>query len=326
MRAAGDGQGRHGRHRRDKIGANASKDANRTEEGLRRLAAELAAAHAQADAAEDALPGKGKRDDDDPGDPSTRAQRIDAALASLAAERAAREAEEQAAAQAHLQAVRAGTPPPGRRPAGAEVAAAEAKVARVKAAYQEKLRERRRPSRPGRGRRPGSRRFPPMTSTGSAGPGRTWSGPGPWRAPAWRNTRNGRKTGRAVRNVTDPASRLMPLRGGGFVQGYNPQNVSSEDGLVIATRLTSSPAHSRFYEPLISQAQAAAAEMAAAGGPGTGDIGLALADAGYLSLHNLTCPGPDRLIATGNRRNLEKNARQGGEAGQPDGKTPRSPR
>jgi Transposase DDE domain len=48
--------------------------------------------------------------------------------------------------------------------------------------------------------------------------------------------------------------------------------------------------------------------LAAADGPGTGKIGLALADAGHLSEANLTCPGPDRLIATGKRRNLEKAA------------------
>ena len=44
-----------------KIAANASKDANRTEEGLRKLAAEMAARHAAADAEEDALFGKGRR-------------------------------------------------------------------------------------------------------------------------------------------------------------------------------------------------------------------------------------------------------------------------
>jgi hypothetical protein len=32
--------------------------------------------------------------------------------------------------------------------------------------------------------------------------------------------------------------------------------------------------------------------------------GTVLADAGYLSQANLTCPGPDRLIATGTRRGL----------------------
>ena len=44
-------------------------------------------------------------------------------------------------------------------------------------------------------------------------------------------------------------------------------------------------------------------------------IGLALADAGYCSEANLTCPGPDRLIATGKRRDLEKAARDPGHDG-----------
>src|SRR5258708_33891561 len=37
-------------------------------------------------------------------------------------------------------------------------------------------------------------------------------------------------------------------------------------------------------------------------------IKLFLSDAGYLSEHNLSIPGPDRLIATGKHRNLEKAA------------------
>jgi hypothetical protein len=41
-----------------------------------------------------------------------------------------------------------------------------------------------------------------------------------------------------VRNITDPDARLMPVRGGAFIEGYNTQNVTSEDGLVIATELT----------------------------------------------------------------------------------------
>jgi hypothetical protein len=45
-------------------------------------------------------------------------------------------------------------------------------------------------------------------------------------------------------------------------------------------------------------------------GRGGSGIGLVLADCGYLSGHNLTTPGPDRLIATGKRRKLEKAARQ----------------
>jgi hypothetical protein len=103
----------------------------------------------------------------------------------------------------------------------------------------------------------------------------------------------------------------MPVRGGGFIQGYNAQNVTSEDGLVIATRLTQDTGDARWYEPVVTAAAAAAAAMAGAGGPGGGTTGLVLADAGYLSVSNLASPGPDRLIATGKHRDLEKAARDG---------------
>ena len=35
------------------------------------------------------------------------------------------------------------------------------------------------------------------------------------------------------RNVTDPDSRLMPVRGGGFIQGYNCQDAASDDRLML---------------------------------------------------------------------------------------------
>jgi hypothetical protein len=129
-----------------------------------------------------------------------------------------------------------------------------------------------------------------------------------------------------VRNITDPDSRLMPVRGGGFIQGYNAQNVTSEDGLVIATELTDDPADCQWYEPMIAAALDAAAMMAAhrppaPGGepdsgpaPGPGQIGLVLSDAGYCSEANLTCDGPDRLIATGKHYDLEKAARAAADA------------
>jgi transposase len=101
-----------------KTGANASKDANRTEAGLRKLAQDLAARHAEQDAADDALLGDG-RGDDDPGDPFTRPERVAAALVGLEAGREAREAAERAAAREHLEAARDGAaaPPLPRRPA-----------------------------------------------------------------------------------------------------------------------------------------------------------------------------------------------------------------
>ena len=50
----------------------------------------------------------------------------------------------------------------------------------------------------------------------------------------------------------------MPVRGGGFIQGYNAQNMTSGDGLIIATELTDDPAD------MAVRADAGQAEEAAA--------------------------------------------------------------
>jgi hypothetical protein len=120
-----------------------------------------------------------------------------------------------------------------------------------------------------------------------------------------------------VRNITDPDSRLMPVRGGGFVQGYNAQNVTSEDGLIIATALANDPVDWQWFEPMLRRAEAAARLLAGhrPGRQNGGGIGLVLADAGYCSEANLTTSGPDRLIATGKLRDLEKAAHGGQTAG-----------
>ena len=158
-----------------------------------------------------------------------------------------------------------------------------------------------------------------------------------------------------MRNITDPDSRLMATRNG-KQQSYNGQQVTSEDLLVIATELTDDPTDMAWFEPMMAQAQEAAALILACQPPapaapaqGSGDAprepagtrraagqrgraarrpagtrratpasgdaprqpgqrgraappgtrrashsrnGLGLADAGYLSRHNLTCPGP----------------------------------
>ena len=110
----------------------------------------------------------------------------------------------------------------------------------------------------------------------------------------------------------------MPVRGGGFIQGCNAQNVSSADGLIIATGLTNDSADSRWFEPMVRAAEDAAALITTcrpAAGQDAARIGLMLADAGYCSEHNLTAPGPDRLIAVGKHRGLEHAARSGGAAG-----------
>src|SRR5258706_437553 len=151
-------------------------------------------------------------------------------------------------------------------------------------------------------------------------------------AAAARQARRERKQAAAkgpgpVRNITDPDSRLMKTRAG-FIQGYNAQNVTSEDGLIIATELTDDPADMAWFEPMMGQAEEAARLITghrpppasggqghpAEPGPGGGDgrnggtggssgenaaadlIGLALTDAGYCSEQNPTRARPDRLI------------------------------
>ena len=298
-----------------KIAASASKDANRTEEGLRKLAAELAARHAETDAAEeDALFGAG-RGDDDPGDPHTRRERVAAALASIEAERKAREAEEEAAraraAQA-VQAARAGTPVTGKPPAGSEVTLAEQALARARAGHQARAAAWHAAAAAGRR----ARGNPPAATEDytRVRAARTRLERAQAREAAREQDAQGGQDAPVRRNITDPGSRLMPVRGGGFIQGCNAQNVTSSDGLIIATRLTGDTTGTRWYEPMISDAAAAIAATSGA------QIGLVLADAGYLSGANLTCDGPDRLIATGKRRDLERRARQATDSA--DGQEP----
>ena len=307
-----------------KIAANASKSANRTGEGLPKLAGEAVAAHVAADAAEDELYGSGVRGDEVPREawqPRSRDSRIAAALAGLEAERAAAEAAEAARVEeyrARRQAgERAGCPP-----ASAAAELAEENLAQVIARQQAKVDD-----------------WQARNAASLATTGRPLRGSPP--VPAHRHCRVKEaaakvKATRArvaeaqrkaaekaaaakgpgpVRNITDPDSRLMPVRGGGFIQGYNTQNMPSQDGLIIATELTDEQADCPSFEPMLAKGQQAAALIAAhrpASSQDQDGIGLALADAGYCSEANLTCPGPDRLIATGKGRDLEKAARDPG--------------
>jgi hypothetical protein len=300
-----------------KIAASASKSANRGEKRLRELAEQAVAAHAAADAAEDELYGEGRRGDEVPEEagwsPRRRAERVVEALAQLEAEREAAEAERQAKAAEFRARQRAGERT-GPAPAGAEVALAEENLARVTAereAQLARLAEGRAAGAPRRGqagvedycrvRRAAAKVERARERAAEAErKAAAKAGPGP------------------VRNITDPDSRLMPTRNG-FIQGYNAQNVTSEDGLVIATELTDDTTDMAWFEPMMEKAAAAAALIAANRPPGPGPdgqdhdsgpggIGQALADAGYCSEANLTCDGPDRLIAVGKRRDLEKAA------------------
>jgi transposase len=304
-----------------KIAANASKSANRTEETLAKLAGQAVAAHGAADAAEDELFGEGRRGDEVPEDawsPRRRDERIRAALAGLKAEREAAAAEQAAKAEAFRERQRSGQRT-GPAPAQAAVELAQENLARVRAARAARLAEvegRCAAGQPDRRNRTAAiddycrvreaeakveaaKARAAEAERKAAEKAAAAKGPGP------------------VRNITDPDSRLMPVRGGGFIQGYNTQNAVSEDGLVIATELTDEQADCPWFEPMLGQARQAAALIAAhhpdAGpDPRPGGIELMLADAGYCSEANLTCPGPDRLIATGKGRDLEKAARDPG--------------
>src|SRR6516162_9374195 len=230
-----------------KIAASAAKAANRTEEGLRKLAAEAVAAHAAADAAEDALFGAGLRGDEVPEqawNPRSRDGRIRAALAGLEAERAAAQAAEAAKAEG-FRARQAAGQRTGCSPDSAAVELAEEKLARVTAAQQAKIDEWRarnaaslaaagRPA-PNPPRRPASAHCRVRAAAAQVEKARARAAEAGRRAAEKDKDRKGPGP---VRNITDPDSRLMPVRGGGFLQGYNAQNVTSEDGLIIATELT----------------------------------------------------------------------------------------
>ncbi len=313
-----------------KVAANASKAANRTGERLRKLAADLVAGHAATDAAEDELFGVDRRGDEVPpgaASPTSRDERIRQALAELEAERQATGAERDAQARACLEALESGQPPAGGAPASAAVAAARLRLGRAEAAQRALIAARE--ARDAQARAAGHRGYRgkrPAALDAHAGVAKARAALA--RAEA-RAAEAGRKAAAKkgpgpVRNITDPDSRLMPVRGGGFIQGYNAQNDVSEDGLIIATELTCDTTDTAWFEPMLRAAEDAAALIAAhqpapgqaasadhgAGRAGS-PVGLFLADAGYCSEHNLTLPGPDRLIATGKHRDLEKAARAG---------------
>jgi transposase len=133
------------------------------------------------------------------------------------------------------------------------------------------------------------------------------------------------KTEGPMANTTDPQSRMQPVRGGGWVQGYNCQAVTAADGLIVATGVGISPVDNQYYRDMIEKAVAAAELITAHRPPDTSDeasaesIGIVLADAGYCTKDNLTAPGPDRLIATGKARDLHTAASENpAQAAPPD--------
>ena len=277
-----------------KIAADASLARNRDGDWIRREVAKLMALTSEDDeqpaaGGSDALPGIEPAGEIS--SPTGRLARLEAALAVIEAQDAA--AETQAARQVHAAAAHAeqGRQMTGRKPknqplvvlARAEIEhrVALERVERMQAARAAKL--------------------------AAATPGQTPKGPPfPCRIRAATDTlhkaqsrlaaaRTAAETARAAArraNVTDPDSRIMTTKDG-WVQGYNAQAIVNPNQIVLAHDVSQNANDVELYEPMNDTLT----ETLSAAGI-TAEVELELADAGYCSEHNLTCPGPDRLIAT----------------------------
>jgi len=333
--AAKAGLGRFGTIAIDgtKIAANASVDANRSEAWLRGQVESILAEAGRVDAAEDAEHGS-RRGDEPPeefADPDARAAKIQAALAEINAERAAAA---QAAAEQSEQAARkraeidAGQPGPGRKSAELEVHAAAARLDRLSAAQQAKLdahATRIATARTAGDRLPAGRAPAPVDQHSGIVQARAALAAAEARAAAHarRQAEKAAAAGPARANLTDPGSRLLPTRRG-WIQGYNVQVAVTDDQLIVATAVGQNTGDMQEFIPMLTAAERAAADCAAATGRADITIDTALADAGYASENNLTAPGPDRLIAVGRGSRQHHDAlRRPAEGDPPPGASPR---
>jgi transposase len=327
-----------------KIAASASKEANRTEAGLRKLAAKVMADARKAAAADEAqeppLPGTDLLLGAEAApDPRSRAGRVAACLQELEAEREAAEAQAREQGQAYLQALAAGTAK-GRPPAAAAAAAQQVRLERLTAAQEAALAAwqarkaagqapGRPPLEPGTGAkvRAARARLEELRAQAAAEAGKEAAG-------------DGKKPAKPRRNVTDPDSRLMPVRGGGFIQGYNCQDADADDRLMLggyACQDTGDVLQALEADEIAAKGAAvvAAGHAAHAGDPAllaechgrlctlpekdrhspghdiaachhamTSQIGVIVKDAGFHSEANLAAPGPPRLTADAKTRDL----------------------
>jgi transposase len=116
-------------------------------------------------------------------------------------------------------------------------------------------------------------------------------------------------------NTTDLASRVMPLKKGGYDQLYNLQAHAGRRQVIFAIGTHPSTTDTTALHPLLA---AAAANLAAAGIPDK--IGAALWDAGYASEDNFTAPCPAELYVAVTRESVQAGSRRDGTAplpGQP---------
>jgi transposase len=150
-------------------------------------------------------------------------------------------------------------------------------------------------------------RYARRAAAAAAGQGRRQNGRAPWPADQQRDVRASREAAaRAAAkleaaiaapaavpaparppkaNTTDLASRVMPLKKGGYDQLYNLQAFAGRRQVIFAIGTHDSTTDTTALHPLLA---AATANLAAAGIPD--EIGAALFDAGYASGDNFTAP------------------------------------
>jgi transposase len=288
-----------------RLAANASHQANRRRSWLREQVAMMMAEAEQADEQDDAEFGEENPSRVDPqwANPRTRQARIAAALARTEQAAAKATAAQQARVAFHQDRVRE-----SEQRVADTGAAAEAR-------YQDyQQRQADAEARSGPGARPPRRPAPPPDQAYDV------------RAATTRLANDQARLAEAVRaaveaearldppgNLTDPDSGWMPT-GKGWIQGYNTQLAVSDDQIVLAVKVTNATVDVHQFEPMMNAALAGAQVLdrgRARVGASAEPVGLLLADAGYLTHHNLTLPGPDRLIGTGKRDQLEAAARDG---------------
>lgn len=121
---------------------------------------------------------------------------------------------------------------------------------------------------------------------------------------------------RFTANLTDPDSRLLKTRNG-WIQGYNCQTATSDDGFIISARATQDANDVQQFIPTMDDVAATARTLTQRTGRSDLKVGTLLADAGYDCEANLTAQGPDRLIADGKRRTLAHRAATDPATGDP---------
>ena len=327
-----------------KIAANASRDANRTEAGLRRLAEQHLAESAATDQSEDALFGVGVRGDEVPEklrDRTHRGARIGQALQQIEQREAAardRAEQRQAEADAYTRALALpDRPPRGGVPKAVDpVAAAPARLDRERARAQARSDawHAKADAAAANGHRlPGTRPAPvdehhlvrtaraaydaarataPATEQPTEHSGGTAENRGDATHPGDRTAdRTGEQarhaTAAPTANLTDPDSRVLKTRNG-WVQGYNCQTATSEDQFFVHAQATQDANDIHQFAPTATAVSTAAEQLARHTGRDDLNMGTVLADAGYDSDDNLTAPGPDRLIANAKRHTITQRA------------------